>query len=354
MSQIDLINIHKHYPQQPDAAISALSLQIGSGQLMALLGASGSGKSTLLKLIAGIEQPDSGDIRLDGQSMLRVPAHRRGAVLMFQKAYLFPFLSVAENIAFGLKLQRISTATIKSEIRRMLELVELPDIGSKRPAQLSGGEQQRVALARALVTQPRILLLDEPFSSLDPAVSQILQQAVRRIQRELGISMVLVTHNRAEALSMADKVALIDHGRLLAHASPQHIYLRPPDRQAARLMGIDTFLHGEVRNQILYCQFGALQLPNQHRLGPASFAIRPEHMRLLCQPAENTFPAIIIAERFLGEQSEYQVELQGQQLRLRTAAGYAPGMQIYLQLPGEFLFPIEDSNTPDCSISNEI
>ncbi|MFV9507324.1 MAG: ABC transporter ATP-binding protein [Oscillochloridaceae bacterium umkhey_bin13] len=155
-------------------------------------------------------------MHFDGHSMLGVAAHRRGAVLMFQKAYLFPFLSVAENIAFGLKIQGASRATQQAEVRCLLDLVELPGIERKRPAQLSGGEQQRVALARALVTHPRVLLLDEPFSSLDPAVRQTLQEAVRRIQGELGITTLLVTHDRGEALAMADQVALLDRGELLA------------------------------------------------------------------------------------------------------------------------------------------
>lgn len=343
MSQIDLINLHKRYPRQRQPAVEGIHLRVEAGQLLALLGASGSGKSTLLKLIAGIEQPDSGDILLEERSILGVPAHKRAAVLMFQKAYLFPFLSVAENIAFGLKLQRRDPATIQAEVRRMLDLVELPDSGTKRPAQLSGGEQQRVALARSLIVRPRVLLLDEPLSSLDATVRQTLQEAIRRIQQELGITMILVTHDRAEALSMADQVALIEQGILLAHAPPRQLYERPATQRAARQMGIETFLCGQVEGQIFHSAFGPLCLAAPYACGHVTFAIRPEHMRLLTQPAENTLPAIMLSHSFRGEQSEYQLNVQGQQLRVRGTSQYicAVGSQLYVQLPAEHLFPVE-------------
>jgi ABC-type Fe3+/spermidine/putrescine transport system ATPase subunit len=345
MTQIELVELHKSYPRQAHPAVAGVSLNVEPHTLLALLGPSGSGKSSILKLIAGIEAPDTGDIRLDGQSVRNMPAHRRGAVLMFQKAYLFPFLSVAENIAFGLRVQGARRATIRAEVTRMLDLVELPGIAAKRPAQLSGGEQQRVALARALVVRPRVLLLDEPFSSLDAAVRQTLQEAVRRIQRELGITTILVTHDRSEAMALADRVALLDHGTMLAADTPRQLFLRPPTRRAARLMGVATFLRGEIAGASFQTSLGTFAICAEHRRdGPATYAIRPEHMRLCGEPGRNTLPARILAHTFRGEQSEYLLQAGDQTLRVRT---FAPttlpeGSQIYVQLPPEQLFPVCD------------
>lgn len=218
MTRIDVNNLTKHYPRQPAPAICDVSMTVEPGELLALLGPSGSGKSTILKLISGIEQPDQGDICLDGHSILHVSANRRGALMMFQKAYLFPFMSVSDNIAFGLKVKRVGRKTIQIKVAHMLELVELPGIERKYPHQLSGGEQQRVALARALITQPRVLLLDEPLSSLDTAVRLTLQEAIRRIQRDLGITAVLVTHDLSEAIAMSDRTALLLGGTVAACA----------------------------------------------------------------------------------------------------------------------------------------
>jgi ABC-type Fe3+/spermidine/putrescine transport system ATPase subunit len=345
MAQIDLHNLYKTYPRQPAPALAGVSLSVAAHTLLALLGPSGSGKSTILKLIAGIEDPDSGDVHIAGQAILRTPAHKRGAVLMFQKAYLFPFLTVAENIAFGLRVQGARRETIAAEVRRMLDLVELPGIELKRPAQLSGGEQQRVALARALVTRPRVLLLDEPFSSLDPAVRQTLQEAVRRIQGELGITTVLVTHDRAEALAMADQVALLEQGRLIAHAPPQRLFARPPTRRAARQMGIDTFLDGHADGATLHTACGAFSFQCSTPIsGPTILAIRPEHLRLLDHPAPNAITAVVQQQIFRGEQTEILLTSGPTHLRVRAPANsaYSPGTALFVQFPPEHLFPVSD------------
>jgi ABC-type Fe3+/spermidine/putrescine transport system ATPase subunit len=345
VTRVELVGVSKTYPRQPAPAAASVSLAAEPGSLLALLGPSGSGKSTLLKLIAGVEAPDSGEIRLDGRSVLAVPAHRRGAVLMFQKAYLFPFLSVAENIAFGLRVQGVARAAMAAEVARMLALVGLPGVEAKRPAQLSGGEQQRVALARALVTRPRVLLLDEPFSSLDPAVRLTLQEAVRGLQRDLGITTLLVSHDRAEALAMADRVALLDRGELLACDTPERIFRRPPTRRAARLMGVSAFLRGELAGPLLHTPLGALAVdPAGRPDGPATFAIRPEQLRLRDAPAPNALPARVLGRSFRGEQSEYRLQVRDDMWRIWAAQpDLAPdGGQVYVELPAEHLFPVDD------------
>ena len=348
MSSIEIVNLRKTYPRQARPAIADVNLAVRSGGLLALLGLSGCGKSTLLKLIAGIETSDAGDIVIDGRSILATPPHRRGAVLMFQKAYLFPFLSVAENIGFGLTIQRASQQTIAAEVGRMLALVELPGIERERPARLSGGEQQRVALARALVVRPRVLLLDEPFSSLDAAVRQTLQAAVSRIQHELGTTTILVTHDRGEALAMADDVALLDRGALLASGPPQQIFQRPPTRRAARLLGITTFIVGQRDGSRLHTPLGTLAVEPDATSGSALYAIRPEHLVLGAPPGGNTLPARLVGQTFRGEQSEIQLSVGGEIWRALAPQplDLPAGTSISVGLPPARLFPLLDDESP--------
>lgn len=349
MTGIEIIDVARAFTRQATPAVDGISLQVAPGELLALLGPSGSGKSTLLKLIAGLEQPDRGDIRFDGQSVTRLAAHRRGAVLMFQKPYLFPFLSVGENIAFGLRLRGAPRQTIAAEVARMLALVELPGTERRRPHQLSGGEQQRIALARALVVQPRVLLLDEPFSSLDAIVRHTLQEAVRRIQRELGITAILVTHDQSEALAMADRIALIDHGRLLACDTPRRLFQQPPTRAAARLMGISTFLQGRLSGAILHTPLGCLELHHPcAQEASVTVAIRPEHLRLLSHSAPNAIAATVQAHTFRGDYHEYQLHAESLTLRARVFQPCAAtvGDTVFVQLPPEHLFIV--ANDPPC------
>ncbi len=344
MTSIELHQVSKTYPGQRQPAIRDVSLTVQSGELLALLGPSGSGKSTILKLIAGIEQPDAGDLRLDGQSILALPANRRGAVLMFQKAYLFPFMRVADNIGFGLKLQRLPPEQIRAAVAQMLELVELPGIEARYPAQLSGGEQQRVALARALVTRPRVLLLDEPLSSLDTSVRHTLQEAIRRIQRELGITTLLVTHDLSEAIVMADRIALLLDQRIAACARPECLFQRPATRAVARFVGVSTFLDGQVAGDLFGTAWGTLQvLPVDGPPRPATFAIRPEHLRLHSQPVPNALPGMVADWLYKGEYSEYQLRIGSEIVRVRAEASaqrYAPGTALYVEFPADKLFEV--------------
>jgi ABC-type Fe3+/spermidine/putrescine transport system ATPase subunit len=332
-----------------------IALVVQRGELLALLGPSGSGKSTILKLVAGLDLPDAGDIRFDGQSVLDTPANRRGAVLMFQKAYLFPFLSVRDNIGFGLKVQGNRRATIRSEVARMLELVGLPGMERRYPAQLSGGEQQRVALARALVTQPRVLLLDEPLSSLDTAVRHTLQEVIRRIQRELGITTILVTHDLSEAVSMSDRTALLLNNTIAACDHPQRLFQRPPTRAVARFVGISTFLEGQLCGTTLHTEAGTFALLPEQPAGPvahpeaarpAIVAIRPEHLRLCDAPAANTLPGTITDMLYRGEYTEYQVMSSGTGMLVRVRSyqpcpQHTPGTAVAIHFPPEHLFMVE-------------
>jgi ABC-type Fe3+/spermidine/putrescine transport system ATPase subunit len=344
MAKVELLNLSKNYPGRKTPVLDQFSLTVDSGELVSLLGPSGSGKSTLLRLITGIEYPDSGDILFDGKSILSIPPNKRGAVLMFQKAYLFPFLSVEENIGFGLKVQGATKQTIQIEVAKILDLIGLPGIERRKPAHLSGGEQQRVALARALIVRPTLLLLDEPLSSLDTAVRQNLQEAIRRIQHELGITAILVTHDLGEAMGMSDRMALLLEGKVAAIDEPMKLFQKPPSSQVAKFVGIDTFLKGRVNHGTLETQHGNLTVrTNGFVSDSATFAIRPEHIEVGSELAENILTGVVKDCMYRGEYVEYQIQIDTMVVRARVAmpAAMIPhGEVIKVAFPAEHLFPL--------------
>jgi putative spermidine/putrescine transport system ATP-binding protein len=333
MTHIQILSLQKTYPNQLAPVLKDFSLSITDGEMIALLGPSGSGKSTLLKLITGIERPDSGDIQFDGVSILGIEPNKRGAVLMFQKSYLFPFLNVEDNIGFGLKVQGASPETIRAEVRRMLNLIGLPGIEKRKSGQLSGGEAQRVALARALVTNPKLLLLDEPLSSLDTSVRMNLQEAIRNIQRELGVTTIFVTHDLGEAMAMSDRMALLLNGEIVALDKPENLFHRPRSLAAARFMGVSTFLNGD-------------QLPVKSEVGSSSqklFAIRPEHIRVQQDGCDQSIPGVVSDCVFRGEYVEYQVAASEMIVRARMpmpAPMFPHGERVFVKFPREYLFEV--------------
>jgi ABC-type Fe3+/spermidine/putrescine transport system ATPase subunit len=346
MTQVTLRSLTKRYHGQAAPILKDFSLTVANGELLALLGPSGSGKSTLLKLIAGVEQPDKGDILFDGTSVLHIPPNKRGAVFMFQKSYLFPFLSVAENIGFGLKVKHIPAPAVRSAVAKMLDLIGLPGIEKRKPGQLSGGEQQRVALARALVINPKLLLLDEPLSSLDTTVRLTLQQAIRNIQRELGITTILVTHDLGEAMAMSDRMALLLAGEMVAQGKPETLFHRPPNFAAAQFMGVSTFLRGQRHAETLETALGTLKIADaDSKTGLATYAIRPEHIRIQTKGGDNTLPGLVKDCVFRGEYVEYQVLVGELNVRARLpmpAPTFAHGESVFVQLPVDHLFAVSD------------
>jgi ABC-type Fe3+/spermidine/putrescine transport system ATPase subunit len=241
-------------------------------------------------------------------------------------------------------MQGASKATIQAAVKRMLDLIGLPGIEKRKPAHLSGGEQQRVALARALVTQPRLLLLDEPLSSLDTAVRANLQEAIRRIQRELGITTLLVTHDLSEAMSMSDRMALLLDGQVAAFDQPMRLFQRPPSEQAARFVGINTFLRGQVADGCLRTDLGTLAVcPKSSKPGPGLFAIRPEHIRIETKLGPNALPGVVTDCTYHGEYLEYQVALPEMRVgaRVPMPAEMVPhGAPVQVVFPQEHLFQI--------------
>ncbi len=247
--QLRFERVSKRYPARGGmgaAALAALDLDVARGELMVLLGPSGSGKTTTLMLLAGFEMPDEGRILLEGRDIARLPPHRRDIGVVFQSYALFPHMTVAENLAFPLEARRVPRAEREARVARALGMVRLEGLAARRPAELSGGQQQRVALARALVFEPPVVLLDEPLGALDKALREEMQHELRALHRRLGLTMLYVTHDQAEALTLADRIAVLAEGRLRQVAPPRDLYESPADAFVAGFVGENNRLVGEV------------------------------------------------------------------------------------------------------------
>ncbi len=227
-------------------AVDDVSLEAAPGEFLSLLGPSGCGKSTLLRMVAGLVEPDGGEIVLAGEDITRVAVHKRNLGLVFQSYALFPHMTVFENVAFGLRRRGVAAAELGPRVERMLELVRLGPLGTRHPRELSGGQQQRVALARALVTEPRVLLLDEPLSNLDALLREEMRVELKRLQERLGTTMIFVTHDQAEALILSDRVVVMEAGRVEQIGRPEEVYRRPATAFVARFLGRANFLGGTV------------------------------------------------------------------------------------------------------------
>jgi ABC-type Fe3+/spermidine/putrescine transport system ATPase subunit len=301
MTEVAITNLTLSYPGAGMATVNDLSLTIPSGSLTALLGPSGCGKTTTMKIIAGLLTPDTGNVCFDGQSILGRPPEKRRAVMVFQNHLLFPQMTVAENIGFGLRMRGLPKPDIAARVAEMLALVQLPEIGARRPGDLSGGQQQRVALARALIVEPRVLLLDEPLSNLDAHLRAEMRELIRSLQRRLGITTLFVTHDQEEAVSMADRIALMLDGHLRMYDAPQAFYDRPTDHTIARFFGSVNFVQGNISDQIFTSTLPPLTLPPNMPKGPGTLTIRPEAIRI--GPGENTLQAKVAGKQFRGTQT---------------------------------------------------
>jgi putative spermidine/putrescine transport system ATP-binding protein len=244
MALIEFDHVFKHYAGSTSAAVDDLNLHIEAGEFLTLLGPSGSGKTTTLMLLAGFETPNSGTIRLAGKAIEALPAHQRNIGVVFQNYSLFPHMTVAQNVAFPLSVRKVPTAVIATKVAAALEKVHLQSYSERKPNQLSGGQQQRVALARALVFEPRLVLMDEPLSALDKKLREEMQLEIRRLHRELGVTMVFVTHDQAEAMTLSDRVAVFNQGRIEQLASPQVLYDAPANPFVANFLGDNNVIKG--------------------------------------------------------------------------------------------------------------
>ncbi len=314
--RVELIHITKCFG--PLRAVDDVSLTIGEGDFFTLLGPSGCGKTTLLRAIAGFYHPDAGEIRFGERVVNHIPAHRRETGMVFQNYALFPHLSVFDNIAYGLRARRVPKAEIAERIGRIIQSVQLEGLERRAPSQLSGGQQQRVALARALVISPQILLMDEPLSNLDAKLRVSMREEIRRIQKELGITTIYVTHDQEEAMAVSDRIAILNRGRLEQVGAPFEIYYRPESRFAAEFMGSSNLLvmnvtgYDEAQARISAEIAGQrFSLQGERPAGTrVVLSVRPEWLRVVAEPRggeQNLLSGTILGSTFLGSMIRYRV-----------------------------------------------
>ncbi|MGB3247515.1 MAG: ABC transporter ATP-binding protein [Sulfitobacter sp.] len=307
---IDARNVGKVYGTGETAvtALGDVSIGIEKGEFFTLLGPSGCGKTTLLRCIAGFETPTSGTIYLSGRDITHTPPNQRPVNTVFQSYALFPHLTVAQNVGFGLKMQGKPAAQVAKAVERVLALVKLEDFANRLPQQLSGGQQQRVALARALAPEPEVLLLDEPLSALDLKLRKEMQSELKRLQTETGITFIFVTHDQEEALTMSNRIGVMSAGALLQVGTPHDIYERPVNRFVADFIGETNFLDGTVEDARVRIGTGdMLGVPLDGQTGTVTLAVRPEQVSVT--PAGTGIAARIVDATYLGTDTHYTLAL---------------------------------------------
>jgi putative spermidine/putrescine transport system ATP-binding protein len=343
MTHVSIKGLTKIYPGATEPSLDQLSLEIESGELTALLGPSGCGKTTTMKMIAGLLATTSGDVLFDDVSILKQKPEHRGVVMVFQNYLLFPYMSVADNVGFGLKMRKIAKPEIDRRVQEILELVKLPDLGNRRPKELSGGQQQRVALARALIVEPNVLLLDEPLSNLDAHLRFEMRDLIRGLQQEMGITTIFVTHDQEEAVVLADRVALILDGRLKQYDRPEIFYKRPVDEATARFFGGQNFVSGVARGGYFECALGRLKLPLDTHEGAGKLTFRPENIKFGSPAtAENVVQTTLVDKIYLGTQTRLKLAVGDQRIEVIANPGDAEelvtGQSCPIQLPPESLW----------------
>ncbi len=339
-------------------AVDGVSLDVDEGELLSFLGPSGCGKTTLLRLIAGFETPNQGEIWLAGRRLDTLPPNRRGATMVFQGYALFPHLSVFENVAYGLRVRRLSGAALRERVEKALELVGLRGLGERQPSQLSGGQQQRVAVARALVLEPSLLLFDEPLSNLDAKLREQMRFEIRALQRRLGITAVYVTHDQAEAMTLSDRVAIMNAGRIEQLGAPREVYDEPRTRFVADFIGRATFVRAEVAaaaadgaEVVLFGRRVRVPLTEPIAAGAAvDVLVRPDAIEL--GDGDDGSAGVVAQATFVGGLAQYMVRLDGTTLLVTRAmapgeALLAEGARVSVRLRERALraFPVASSQS---------
>ncbi len=305
---LSLRNVEKRFGSV--RAVNGVSLDIRQNEFFALLGASGSGKTTLLRMLAGFETLSGGQILLNGRDISNVPPNHRPVNLMFQSYALFPHMTVAQNIAYGLEMEKLPRAEIRARVDEILATIQLAPLAGRKPEQLSGGQRQRVALARALVKRPQLLLLDEPLGALDKKLRGEMQLELKRIQHQFGITFIIVTHDQEEALVMADRIAILQHGELLQCASPREVYEHPANRFAAEFIGVMNIIPVARDGTTLTAADGSLlraDVPDGLG-GDLVAAVRPERLRLDADACDNRLSGRVLATAYHGLDLQVHVE----------------------------------------------
>jgi spermidine/putrescine transport system ATP-binding protein len=338
---LSIINIDKRFAEVQ--ALADVSLDIREGEFFTLLGPSGCGKTTLLRIIAGLELADAGQVLLGGQDISSLPATKRQVNTVFQSYALFPHLSIFENVAFGLRSRKIAQPDVESRVGRRLEMLGLEAMADRYPHQLSGGQQQRVALARALVNEPDVLLLDEPMSALDARLRAQVQVELRRLQRKLGQTFILATHDQSEALVVSDRIAVMNQGRIIQFGTPKEVYEQPRNQFVAEFLGAANLIEGQRENGGIKTDIGFLQLNSPPAWDKGTVAIRPERIRILDRPPDkNGVKARIREAIYRG--TNIDLWLDPGPLRVRSPArrNFETGEDVWLELPVEGLVILDE------------
>jgi spermidine/putrescine transport system ATP-binding protein len=354
-------------------AVDHIDLEVLDGEFFSLLGPSGCGKTTTLRMIGGFEAPTSGTIELKGQDVTWLPPYKRNVNTVFQNYALFPHLSIYENVAFGLRRQKVPDAHVRTRVTEMLKLVELPGFERRKPTQISGGQAQRVALARALINRPAVLLLDEPLGALDLKLRKQMQVELKRIQQEVGITFIYVTHDQEEAMTMSDRIAVMNKGRYEQLGDPESLYERPATRFVAGFLGISNLLTGAIEGRddryiaIRLANGIVIRAPRAMVDGrdDASVGVRPEKIRLREPGAEppsghNLLEGTIADASYLGVSTQYQVEARGgarltvyEQNVERATRGdlWAPGEQVLMTWSPDNSFLVTETSSSTAPVT---
>lgn len=308
MSYVKLINLTKHFGKSK--VIDKINLEIKKGEIISLLGPSGCGKSTTLKLIAGLLKTDSGDILFNDNSILDLHPEKRNAIIVFQDYLLFPHMNVYENIAFGLKMKKIKKSKIDTKVKELLDLIKLNGYEYKYPSELSGGQKQRVAIARALAVEPKTLLLDEPFSNLDINLRHEMREFVLEIQKKKEITMILVTHDKEEALMMSNKIAVILNGQIKQFDKPNNLYKNPNSKEVANIFGERNYMIGCIKDGIFKNDIIEINLGIDDTVDNVEIMISKEDIRIYPERYEHGNKAMIVKKVYSGDRTYYNLKIK--------------------------------------------
>jgi ABC-type Fe3+/spermidine/putrescine transport system ATPase subunit len=344
MGQLELQNLTIHYEKKP--VIRDFSLAINDGEIVSLLGPSGVGKTTILKAIAGLLKPASGRIIINGSPVDHLPAEKRNAVLIFQKPLLFPFLSVGQNIGFGLKMAKITGRLAASKIDKIIKITGLAGLKNRKTHQLSGGQQQRVALARGLVLKPSILLLDEPLSNLDAELRQQMRELISNVQSQTGTTMLFVTHDQSEAFAISDRICVLLNGSLRQTGTPAELFYQPADPEVARFFGCTNLIRGKIHNGVFQSRFVSCATS----LGDAKEAvsvIRPENIGLSPAQTTNGIAGKVTQVQFEGSTTRLTVQTENDTFTtLSLRPDFSLKQSVWLHFPPERLHIFPQSQLP--------
>lgn len=336
---IELRGVDKSF--EDTRALEGIDLSISNGEFLTLLGPSGCGKTTILRILSGFETPDQGDVSIGGQRMNDVPPERRQVNTVFQNYALFPHMTVRDNVAFGLRMQSCPKGEIEGRVLEALRMVHLEQYADRRPHQLSGGQQQRVALARALVMRPGLLLLDEPLSNLDAKLRESMRFEISSIQKELGITVIYVTHDQSEAMTMSDRVVVMSRGVIQQIGTPYEIYRNPANKMVADFIGLVNFVEGEVQGDRVYISGTGVSFPNTSGItGSATIAVRPENITM--SRTSGTIEGTLVHRFYLGDAVDYRVQCKHHVIRVIVKGAelkeFTDGEKVYLDFDKIMVF----------------